>query len=84
MAWMWIGVSTFKKAIPKNNIMRGLRLRKENIQIGGEDALQRFFKEERGNNYFIGEVFAIHKELIPNSQRDYFNENASRLMFGSA
>ena len=81
MAWMWIGVSTFKKAIPKNNIMRGLRLRKENIQIGGEDALQRFFKEERGNNYFIGEVFAIHKELIPNSQRDYFNENASRLMF---
>ena len=64
MAWMWIGVSTFKKAIPKNNIMRGLRLRKENIQIGGEDALQRFFKEERGNNYFIGEVFAIHKELI--------------------
>jgi molecular chaperone HtpG len=80
-AWMWVGVTSFKKAIPKINKMRGLRLRKENIQIGGEDALQKLFKEDRGNSYFIGEVFAVDKALIPNSQRDYFNENPARANF---
>jgi molecular chaperone HtpG len=61
--------------------MRGLRLRKENIQIGGEDALQKLFKEDRGNSYFVGEVFAVDKDLIPNSQRDYFNENPARVYY---
>jgi len=79
--WMWIGISKFQKAIPKINLMRGLRLRKENIQIGGEDALQRLFKEDRGNSYFVGEVFGVHRDLIPNSQRDYFNENPARAEF---
>lgn len=76
-----MGVHQFKGAIPKNNLMRGLRLRKENIQIGDEDALQKLFKEDRGNSYFIGEVFALDKNLIPNSQRDYFNQNAAREEF---
>ncbi|MCL4539143.1 MAG: ATP-binding protein, partial [Bacteroidetes bacterium] len=31
LAWMWVGLSKFQKAIPKINQMRGLRLRKENI-----------------------------------------------------
>jgi ElaB/YqjD/DUF883 family membrane-anchored ribosome-binding protein len=81
IAWMWVGISMFKKAIPKINQMRGIRLRKENIQIGGEDALQKLFKQDRGNSYFIGEVFAVDKNLIPNSQRDYFNENPTRAEF---
>jgi molecular chaperone HtpG len=82
MAWMWIGLSEFKQAIPlKTNPMRGLRLRKENIQIGNEDVLQKFFSEDRGNGYFIGEVFSVATNLIPNSQRDYFNENITRLKF---
>ncbi len=80
-AWMWVGLSKFQKAIPKINQMRGLRLRKENIQIGGEDSLQKLFKEDRGNSYFVGEVFAVNKDLIPNSQRDYFNENMARAEF---
>ena len=80
-AWMWVGLSRFQKAIPKINQMRGLRLRKENIQIGGEDSLQKLFKEDRGNSYFVGEVFAVNKDLIPNSQRDYFNENVARAEF---
>lgn len=80
-AWIWVGLSRFQKAIPKINQMRSLRLRKENIQIGGEDSLQKLFKEDRGNSYFVGEVFAINKDLIPNSQRDYFNENTARADF---
>lgn len=81
LAWLWIGVSHFKAVISKDCKMRGLRLRKENIQIGSEESLQKLFKEDRGHHYFIGEVFAVSKKLIPNSQRDYFNENVTRMDF---
>ena len=84
LAWMWIGLSRFEKQIPKCNQMRGLRLRSANIQIGGDDALKDLFKEQRGNYYFVGEVFAVSKLLIPNSQRDYFNENETRVEFEDA
>lgn len=81
LAWMWVGLSRFEKQIPKINQMRGLRLRSGNIQLGDDNALTALFKENRGNYYFVGEVFAVNKSLIPNSQRDYFNENETRVVF---
>lgn len=81
IAWMWIGLSRFEKQIPSVNHMRGLRVRSANIQVGDDDSLQGLFKESRGNYYFVGEVFAISSTLIPNSQRDYFNENETRVLF---
>lgn len=57
--------------------MRGLRIRKENIQIGTDNTLsnQNLFKEPRSNYYFIGEIHVTHTALIPNARRDYFNQN---------
>jgi len=83
IAWMWVGLSRFEKVIPKINKMRGIRLRSSNIQLGDEDTLQKrnLFKENRGNNYFVGEVFAVDTALKPNSQRDYFSENENRVLF---
>lgn len=81
IAWMWVGLSRFEKQIPKVNTMRGLRVRSANIQLGNNDTLQELFKESRGNYYFVGEVFAASKNLIPNSQRNYFNENETRVLF---
>jgi molecular chaperone HtpG len=77
LAWMWLGISKFKRQIPSVNQMRGIRLRKENIQIGNSETISypKFFKESRGNYYFVGEIFAVHKNLIPNARRDYFNIN---------
>jgi len=80
IAWLWVGLSRFEKQIPKVNTMRGLRVRSANIQIGNDDVLQDFFKESRGNYYFVGELFSVCKKLIPNSQRDYFNENETRVL----
>lgn len=82
VAWMWFGLSSLNGQIKaQGNIQRGLRLRKGNIQIGESGTLRRLFKDARGNEYFIGEVFAVHPELIPNARRDYFNENAIRDTF---
>ena len=89
LAWSWIGLSKFKGVLNQkidttDYKMRSIRLRKGNIQIGEADALQKLFKEERGIHYFIGEVFAVSKDLIPNSQRDYFIENYALRIFEEA
>lgn len=81
LGWMWLGISGFKGAIPESCKMRCIRLRKENIQIGNENTLQEYFKEGRGGTYFIGEVFATSANLIPNAQRNFFNENLTRYSF---
>jgi len=83
IAWMWFGVSSFKAQMVPANKMRGIRLRSHNIQIGAEDALQRLFNESNGRGlyYYIGEVFAISSELLPDSQRDYFEPGNARTIF---
>jgi len=81
IAWLWFGISRFQGVLKKENLMRGIRLRTQNIQIGDDNTLQKLFNEDRGQHYFVGEVFAIATDLIPNSHRDYFNENDARLQF---
>lgn len=79
VAWIWYAISSFKAAINEvGNPFRGLRLRQFNILIGDRYTLTespKFFKESRGNNYFIGEIHTIAKGLRPNARRDYFNES---------
>lgn len=85
LAWLWYGLCCFEGVIPeKANPMCGIRIRRHNIQIGGNDAIAHLFKEDRGYKYFVGELFAVHRELTPNSQRDYFNENTTRVQFEDA
>lgn len=82
IAWMWYGLCEFKKAIPKEcNPMWGIRLRQGNIEIGSQETIRSLFKEERGIRYFVGELYVVTSDLIPNSQRDYFNENPMRVEF---
>ena len=74
LAWMWYGISRFNGIIPKGNQMAGIRLRRHNIQVGDDKTIAKFFKEDRGNSYFVGEVYIVHKDLRPNNQRDYVRD----------
>lgn len=75
IAWIWYAISSFKGAInDMGNPYKGLRLRQFNIQIGDKTTLVKFFKETRGNSYFMGEIHTISPKLRPNARRDYFNE----------
>lgn len=69
LAWGWYAVTPYTKQIPVSDTNRGIRLRKHNIQLGTSDLLNKYFGEARGNNYFYGEVFAVHPNLRPNSDR---------------
>ena len=80
--WGWFGVSTFNGVIDDINLAKGIRLRKNNIQIGSKHTLLKLHKEKnRGNYYFFGEVHVVNNDLIPNSRRDYFSENKTCHLF---
>jgi molecular chaperone HtpG len=79
--WGWYGISNNMHQIPDENKFRGIRLRKSNIQIGLENRLDEFHKKEQGNRYFIGEVYATNRELIPNGRRDFFIDNIECVQF---
>ena len=81
VAWAWLGLSTFRGSILKDSPMRGIRIRKENIQIGLESIMDDYMPENKGSFNFIGEIHVASKDLIPNSQRNFFNENAMRIKF---
>lgn len=75
--WGWHSISDVQgKVLDKSNKARGLRLRKDNIQIGDENSLEGLFgtnpSDTRFNFYVVGEVYAIHSHLIPNGRRDDF------------
>lgn len=74
LAWGWYAVTPFTKEIPEvfdNKIEpnRGIRLRKNNIQIGDAKLLDRFFQEARGNHYFYGEIHVVNPDIVPDSTR---------------
>lgn len=74
--WGWYGISSYNGVIDDINLAKGIRLRKNNIQVGSKHTLLKLHKDKnRGNYYFFGEVHGTHTDLIPNSRRDYFSEN---------
>jgi molecular chaperone HtpG len=75
LAWGWYSISNFDGVIPNVNKSRGIRLRKDNIQIGSGTTLTKLHPQKKNQNYFFGEVHAFNSELIPNARRDYFIEN---------
>ena len=91
IGWYWFCISRFEGVLPKKCWQRCIRLRKANIQIGEADCLSNhprrgvsLWKEDRGNNYFIGEIHALDEDLIPNSRRDYFNQDDACRRFETA
>ena len=56
MYWGWYSISGLKGQMKPKNLARGLRLRKENIQIGDEEICKKFFsktEDQRFSAYFF-------------------------------
>ena len=53
----------------------GIRVRVGNILIGGSRLLSGGFSQPRFNAYFVGELHPIDSELVPNAQREAFEDS---------
>lgn len=74
LAVAWVGRTNYFGSI-YDKTLKGIRLRKGNIQIGDSQTLNTIFKDGRFNGWSIGEVFVSSARLIPNARRDNFEKN---------
>ena len=73
LALGWCGFRNLSNnVLPVTSKERGIRLRKGNIALGDETTLNRFFKIERTNLRFIGELHIISNSFIPKRQARLF------------
>lgn len=77
-AYLWYAKTSFFGTILDES-MKGIRIRKGNIQIGDRSTLNHVFKEDRFNGWLQGEVFVVDPNIIPNARRDDFEKNISYL-----
>lgn len=73
LAIAWLGKTNYLGSIYDKSV-KGLRLRKGNIQIGDGQTLNTVFKDARFNGWSIGEIFVSSAQLIPNARRDNFEK----------
>lgn len=71
----WVLHHEYEGAVPSGTLVKGLRLRTGNIQVGDHVLLENLFPESRFNGWAVGEVHVIDRRIVPNGRRDYFEQN---------
>ncbi|MDA1370234.1 MAG: ATP-binding protein [Proteobacteria bacterium] len=72
----WILHHSYLGVIPSSQLIRGLRVREGNIQIGQSNLLTEAFPEPRFNSWSVGELHIVNRQLVPTGRRDDFEVNA--------
>ncbi len=72
----WVLHHEYEGAVPSGTLVKGLRLRAGNVQVGGHALLEELFPEPRFNAWAVGEVHVIDRRIVPNGRRDHFEQNA--------
>ena len=65
----WVLHHSYFGALKNSPLIRGIRVRSGNMQIGNERILSGIFPEERFNNWSVGEFHILDPMLRPNGQR---------------
>lgn len=77
--WIWYSETDLLGMINDEDVA-GLRLRKNNIAIGGEARISELFSQlaktnDRLNAWYLGEVHILTNDAIPNARRDGFEDS---------
>jgi molecular chaperone HtpG len=72
----WVLHHGYEGAVPISSLIRGLRLRCGNLQVGDHTLLEELFPEPRFNAWSVGEIHVIDPRILPNGRRDNFEQDA--------
>ena len=70
----WVLHHEYEGSLPVGTLVKGLRLRVGNIQVGNHVVLEELFPEPRFNGWSVGEVHVIDHRIVPNGRRDHFEQ----------
>lgn len=71
----WIVHHSYEGALPNAALVKGLRVRVGDIQVGDNDLLEDLFPEVRFNAWSVGEIHVLDPRVIPNGRRDNFEQS---------
>jgi hypothetical protein len=72
----WVAHHGYYGALPAKALVKGIRLRSGNVQVGDNNLLEGMFSETRFNAWAIAEVHVVDKKVLPNGRRDHFEHSA--------
>lgn len=77
--WIWYSKSDLLGMIDDDSA--GIRIRKNNIALGGSEQVAGLFAKiaksnARFNGYFIGEIHVLSNDVVPNARRDALEANS--------
>jgi len=75
-ALAWFLHHGYEGALSASTLVKGIRLRVGNLQVGDGSALESLYTETRFNSWSVGEVHVFDQRLAPNGRRDQFEHNA--------
>ncbi|RWN59377.1 ATP-binding protein [Mesorhizobium sp.] len=71
----WFLHHGYEGALPVGTLVKGVRLRVGNLQIGEQAILEDIFPESRFNAWSVGEIHIVDPRIVPNGRRDQFEQN---------
>jgi len=71
----WLLHHGYRGAIPNRALLKGLRFRTGNIQVGGHRLAENLFPEPRFNSWTVGEIHVTDRRVLPNGRRDHYEES---------
>ena len=71
----WVAHHGYAGALPASSLVRGVRLRVGDLQVGDNRLLEETFPEPRFNGWSVGEIHILDRRVVPNGRRDHFEQN---------
>jgi molecular chaperone HtpG len=71
----WVLHHGYAGSLPAQTLLKGIRIRVGNIQVGDDRLLEELFAETRFNGWSVGELHVIDVRVVPNGRRDHFEQN---------
>ena len=71
----WVLHHGYYGALPSKTLIKGIRLRTGNVQVGDHTLLEDMFPETRFNGWAVGEVHVVDNKVLPNGRRDNFEQS---------
>ena len=70
----WVLHHRYEGALADRHLVKGLRARVGDLQVGEQKLFESLFSEPRFNSWSVGEVHVIDRRIVPNGRRDDFEQ----------
>lgn len=73
--WGWLAIHEREGQL-KDVSFSGIRIRAQNIEVGGSEIVKQLFKSQNLADWCVGEIHIVGADITPNAGRDNFEDSA--------